>query len=135
MNKRLLKRILTDLAGIACIVAIPFVGPLPGPGGIPLLILGLSLLAKNNSWANRLLEYVKNSGDKLGKIIFPEKPAIQLAWDGVAALLIVIGIYCGIYLNGWLRTFLAITPVALGMSIVLFNRSRIDMLTRNIKKK
>ena len=39
--------------GWLCLALVPFAGPIPGPGGIPLFALGAGLLLKNSRWAKR----------------------------------------------------------------------------------
>jgi hypothetical protein len=36
-------------------------GWLPGPGGIPLFLVGLSLLAINHEWAKKRMDSIKNT--------------------------------------------------------------------------
>ncbi len=51
-------RIGVAIAGIAVMIAAMITGPLPGPGGIPLFLIGVAILASEFSWAKRLAEYV-----------------------------------------------------------------------------
>jgi len=39
--------------GWLCLALVPFAGPIPGPGGIPLFALGAGLLLKNSRWAKK----------------------------------------------------------------------------------
>jgi hypothetical protein len=64
------KFIIIDILGFACIIGSVLLGWLPGPGGIPLLIIGLSLLANNHEWAERLLKKVKVEGLRVFDKIF-----------------------------------------------------------------
>lgn len=60
--KQRIRNIAIDVLGFACIIGSVLLGWLPGPGGIPLLIIGLSLLANNHEWAERILQKVKSEG-------------------------------------------------------------------------
>jgi membrane-bound ClpP family serine protease len=61
--KRLLrfwKIVVLDVLGVALMILAVLTGWLPGPGGIPLFIIGLSLLAINHEWAERYIDLLKN---------------------------------------------------------------------------
>jgi uncharacterized protein (TIGR02611 family) len=58
-KKHLIYRIGIGVVGGICLIAAPLTGWLPGPGGIPLFILGLAILASEFEWAHRLLHRVK----------------------------------------------------------------------------
>lgn len=53
------KRIAIDIGGFGLILLGLLTGWLPGPGGIPLILAGLALLALNYVWAENLLNNVK----------------------------------------------------------------------------
>jgi uncharacterized protein (TIGR02611 family) len=59
-RKHLIYRIVVGFVGVVLIVAAPLTGWLPGPGGIPLFIAGLAVLASEFEWAQRLLDRVKH---------------------------------------------------------------------------
>lgn len=63
MDKRksrpLHKRIAIDIGGFGLILLGILTGWLPGPGGIPLILAGLALLALNYVWAENLLNDLK----------------------------------------------------------------------------
>lgn len=44
--------------GMAFVIAAPLTGWLPGPGGIPLFLIGVAILATEFEWAERLRDYV-----------------------------------------------------------------------------
>lgn len=50
-------RIGVGLLGALFIIAGLATGPLPGPGGIPLILLGLATWASEFEWAQRLMQY------------------------------------------------------------------------------
>jgi hypothetical protein len=64
---RLSKIILIDTLGVICIIGAILLGWLPGPGGIPLLLAGLGLLAINHPWAQRRMDWLKDRVKKLLK--------------------------------------------------------------------
>ncbi len=90
--RRWLKIALLDTLGVACIVIAPLMGWLPGPGGVPLLILGLSLLAVHHEWAQRYIDFLRKYADRIGDKIFLANPRLQLLYDIAAPLLLAVGI-------------------------------------------
>jgi hypothetical protein len=87
-NRSKAKRILIDTAGVLLIILAGLTGWLPGPGGLPLLIVGLSLLATNHQWAERMLLSVKRNSNKLADTIFDAHPAVKWGIDLVGIALI-----------------------------------------------
>ncbi|WP_328994236.1 PGPGW domain-containing protein [Kribbella sp. NBC_01245] len=59
-KKHLIYRIGVGIVGGIFLIAAPLTGWLPGPGGIPLFILGLAILASEFEWAQRALYKVKD---------------------------------------------------------------------------
>ncbi|WP_427893080.1 PGPGW domain-containing protein [Kribbella sp. GL6] len=59
-KKLLFYRIGVGVLGGLLLIAAPLTGWLPGPGGIPLFIAGLAVLASEFEWAQRLLYRVKD---------------------------------------------------------------------------
>lgn len=124
------KVILLDTLGIIFIIAAPLTGWLPGPGGIPLLIIGLSLLAVNHTWAQRYVDMAKKYADKLGDLIFVKNPVVQLLYDAIAIVLFAVSIYL-FYLHSavWM---ISAAFIAMIVSAALFfgNRQRFQRLKR-----
>lgn len=58
-RKAMFYRIGVGIVGGLLIILAPLTGWLPGPGGIPLFIAGLAVLASEFEWAQRLLLRVK----------------------------------------------------------------------------
>lgn len=104
-KKHAIYRVGVGIVGGILIIAAPLTGWLPGPGGIPLFIAGLAVLASEFEWAQRLLmrvkEWVKRFTDWTGK---------QPAWLkllGTVALLVCVLVAIWAYLAvlgvpGWL---------------------------------
>lgn len=92
-DRNRLVRIGVDILGVLAIIAAGIIGPLiPGPGGIPLLILGLSLLATNHEWAERWLLTVKKQGVNISDKIFSDKPSVKIGLDIASVALIAGGV-------------------------------------------
>lgn len=124
------KRIAIDIAGYGCLLLVPFVGWLPGPGGIPLLLAGLGLLSINNTWAKRLLHYVRQHSESLRDVMFPDRKAIQWAWDIAVIALLVAGYTLDLKTNGLFFRGVSIGMYALASTTFLFNRHRLRWLEK-----
>ncbi|MCW2810011.1 MAG: hypothetical protein JWP61_469 [Friedmanniella sp.] len=87
-------RVAVAIAGLF-FVALGFVsGPLPGPGGIPLVLLGLAVWASEFEWANRLMHWFKA---QLARFRSWSRPRQVLAW-------LVFFAVCGLCGYGYLLT-------------------------------
>lgn len=128
---RFWKIIVLDILGVVFMIAALLTGWLPGPGGIPLFIVGLSLLAINHEWAERYIDVLKEYADKLGDLVFIEKPGVQRAYDIAAPLLIAGGLALVYYRNAlWMLTA-GVFLTFVGVTFFLGNRHRY----REYKKK
>ncbi|MBA2279210.1 hypothetical protein H0V99_02090 [Candidatus Saccharibacteria bacterium] len=129
------KVILFDTLAGLCFIGVALFGWLPGPGGIPLLILGLSLLAVNHDWAERWMETVKYKGTTLKKYLFPSSPWVRLFYDFGSVVIILGGIY--VLLNSDKRLLSAVGTIMItfGLVIFLFNRDRFDKIAALFKSK
>ncbi len=87
--KRHSKRIVIDIAGFSLLLLVPFLGPLPGPGGVPLILAALGLLSINHAWARRLRDALIANGSRVAKIIFPDNRTIQILYDIFAVILVI----------------------------------------------
>ena len=133
--KKFFHRFGTDIAGYMCLLLVIPIGWLPGPGGIPLLIAGLSLLSVHNAWAKKLLDYVKKHSDSLRGIFFPQKKNIEIAWDMFAAT-VFLGAFL-VSINGE-TTVIKILGTAMGAcatTIFMFNRRRLERLQHMFRRK
>lgn len=89
--KRYGKIIVFDTLAILCFIGVILFGWIPGPGGIPLFLLGLGLLAVNHDWAERWLETAKHKGVSFKKWLFPDKEWVKNVYDAGSILLIGLG--------------------------------------------
>lgn len=135
MNRlfRFWRIIVFDTLGVAFMILAVLTGWLPGPGGIPLFIIGLSLLAVNHDWAERYIDLLKKYADRLGDVVFVKNPRIELLYDAIAPF----GVAAGVFLL-WRHS--AIWMISLGIflffisiTFLLGNRGRWAKLRRKIK--
>lgn len=126
--RRNLKRIGIDAAGYLLIVLAFLTGWLPGPGGIPLALAGLALLSMNNEWARRLRTYLLHHGGKLAETIFPKHPVVQLLYDLlVVVLLVLVGLLVWWHHATW-QVSLAIILFFGALFLAVMNRDRLRAL-------
>ena len=130
----LLKVVATDLAGLACLALIPFLGPIPGPGGIPLLLTGLGLLAINHEFARKWLFYAKKHGQSLSSLLFPDVTWVKWAWDILALLILGSGLWLSFQSEWWLVRGLSIGIMASSTTLFMLNRNRLLKIERLFKK-
>lgn len=93
-------RLLVALAGVVLVLVGVALSPVPGPGGIPLVLSGLAVLASEFRWARRLLDRATSQ-----LVVLSRWAARQPAWlraAGSAGLLLVVagGAYAGLVLAG-----------------------------------
>ena len=132
--KRLTKVIIFDtLAGI-CFLGVALFGWLPGPGGLPLLLAGLSLLAVNHDWAERLLEKTKVRGMSLKQHLFPDDPYVRAFYDILCVAFIITGLYITLNSDDRLVSAAAVMIITFALAIFLFNRERFDKFSTLFKK-
>lgn len=128
------KVILIDTLGFACLIGSVLLGWLPGPGGIPLLIIGLSLLANNHEWAERLLRKVKVEGLQIFDKIFDGSTKVRWAVDVITVLIItgsVLVIHSGTH--NTLKT-IGISLIIASVFMFLSNRKRYQTVLKKVKK-
>lgn len=132
-KKNLIKIILTDTAGVLCLLLVPLLGPVPGPGGIPLLLAGLGLLAINHDWADNWLKYAKKHSDSLRTILFPNISWVKWIWDIFAFSVLLGGTWMNFVAVGWFLQGMSIAIMASSTTIFIMNRGRIIWLDEKIR--
>jgi uncharacterized protein (TIGR02611 family) len=81
-------RVGVAIAGAMLIILGVLTGPLPGPGGIPLVLLGIAVWASEFAWAHRLMKWFKL---QLHRFRSWSRPRQVLAWLIFFAVLGLIG--------------------------------------------
>jgi hypothetical protein len=132
---RFFKRTGTDILGVIFIILSPLLGWLPGPGGIPFLLVGLRLLAINHPWADRMQKRILKDGVRFFKALFGKSPLVRAFHDFLSAALIVLGIYLiNVYTRNLTLTF-AIFCILTGLALFLGNRERLENLVKIMRRK
>lgn len=129
------KALLVDILGFTLIlVAIP-ISWLPGPGGIPLIIIGLSLLATNHEWAERLMNRVKEEAFKASKRVTDADPATKWGIDILGIVFIAAAV---ILLTQFTRNITTTAAISLSIGalvLLLTNQNRHLKLWKRLRGK
>jgi hypothetical protein len=128
------KVILTDILGVFLLLLVPVIGPLPGPGGIPLLLSGFGLLAINHDWADGAVDYVKLHSESLRNVIFPDNFWVKWGWDIFAVFLLVGGTWLNFVAEGWFLRGLSYGIMASSTTLFMLNRDRITWLDNFLRR-
>jgi len=128
------KIIVFDTLAVLCFIGVVLFGWLPGPGGIPLFLLGLGFLAVNHDWAERWLETAKHKGVTFKKWLFPDTPWIRHSYDVLSVIMMTTG--ATIILRSSNRVYEAGSVIILFMGLFLFllNRDRFDKIADLFKR-
>lgn len=130
---RFWKVVIIDIIGVLFMIFALATGWLPGPGGIPLFIIGLSLLAINHTWAQKYIDILKDYADKLGDLIFVNNPKLQITYDLVAPILIIVSVVLLVRHNAIWMISVGVVCFFLGLTLFLGNRNRWHKLKRFFK--
>lgn len=134
MNRERLKSIGVDVLGIIAIIGAGLTAPIPGPGGIPLLILGLSLLSTNHEWAARWMEWVKHNGGNLTQKLFSKHQTTRWVIDLLGVLLIAIAVLLVTQFTKSVAWTAAFSMSCLALFLLLGNRERIQSIKSKFRK-
>lgn len=131
--KKFWRIVFFDTLAIFFLVASALTGWLPGPGGIPLFLIGLSLLAVNHEWANRYIVLTKKYANNLSDIIFKER--FRVHFDVIAAILLILSVsLIWKHTEPWV-TSIGISLLFMSITIFLSNRNRYRKIKAKLKRK
>lgn len=80
------------VVGVLLVLLAGIIGPLPGPGGTVIFLLGIAVLATEFTWAERFRDYLLELGVKLLDII-KRYPIIF----GITAAILIISFWAVVY--------------------------------------
>lgn len=127
------KRIIIDFSGYFLVLLSPFVGLLPGPGGIALFLGGLGLLSLNNRWARQLREYAIKHGGRMIEILFPRNTTIEWLYDILVITLLALASVLVWQRSAVWQLSLAIGGYFAALFVTLMNRDRAGVVKRRRK--
>ncbi len=128
------KIIIFDSLGILFMVAALLTGWLPGPGGVPLFLIGLSLLAINHEWAKRYIDLLKKYANRLGDLVFVKNAKVRLIYDIVAPVLLALGVYLLVRHSALWMISIGVFLACIGATLLLGNRNRWQKLKNKFKQ-
>ncbi len=132
---RFWKIILLDSLGVALMILAILASPLPGPGGIPLFIVGLSVLGINHDWAKRYIDNIQDYVKKLTDKVFNDDPYTQIGHDITSPLMVLGGAFLlWRHSAPWLIS-LGIFMFFTGCATFLANRNRWKRFKQYLKRK
>ncbi len=121
-----IRKPLVFLIGMLFIILSPFAGVIPGPGGILVFLVGISILASEFDWAENLKSILLVKLPSEVKRRWQPTPAWALVFD-ISAVILFTGSVLFI-LNG---KYIPATSFGVGaISLFLFNRNRLQYFKR-----
>ena len=134
-DRPLYLRILVDIAGFGLMIIAPFLGWLPGPGGIPLFIAGLALVATNHEWAENLLKQFEEKREYYRDKYLMASPKVSISIDIVCILLLIVGSYIAFTADTvWWRVP-GLGLISVTLIIILSNQKRFERISKWFKTK
>jgi uncharacterized membrane protein YfcA len=133
--KRYGKIIVFDTLAVLCFIGVILFGWLPGPGGIPLFLLGLGFLAVNHDWAERWLETAKHKGTTFKKWLFPNKRWVRNLYDVASVSGVIVGVWLAFWFEHRILQGLAVAATIFCLFVFLLNRDRFDKFSSLFKRR
>ena len=134
-DRPLYQRILIDVAGFGLMIISPFLGWLPGPGGIPLFLAGLGLVSLNHEWAERWLKDFDKKRVELTDKYLMTSPRVSLSIDILCLALLCLGVYLAATNDNLVWRGVGLFMVSINLIILLSNQKRFERIARRFKKK
>lgn len=119
-----LRKPLVFAVGILLIIIAPFIGFIPGPGGILVFLLGIAVLASEFDWALSLKAFFLKTVPAEVKKRWRPTQNWEYTFDITTGCLLTSSVIFGYY-DYWL---LGVYCGILGTLLFIFNRSRLDRL-------
>ena len=134
-NRNFAKRIAIDIAGFGLIIISPFLGWLPGPGGIPVFLAGLGILSLNYDWAENLLKDFEQKRLEFVEKYLVSNKKIARTIDLLCVLIIIMAIIAVLNLNSPVLKLLSAGAGSFSFIILVSNQRRLDRVFEKFKKK
>ncbi len=99
-----------------------------------MLILGLSLLATNHAWAERLLGRVKSGGKLLSSKLFSDSARAKIVIDILGILFITAAVLLVTMATRSMVKTVGISLVIMGLFLLFGNRRRFQRLTTKFRR-
>jgi uncharacterized protein (TIGR02611 family) len=135
MKKKIFKRVIIDAVGYLLVALGIILMPVPGPGGLPVMLAGLGLLSIENNWAKSCRQWLLDNGHNLAAKFFPKNKSIQLIYDLLAAIILSVSLYITIKDTSKLVGMAATLGISGSLMILGFNCQRLDRFLSSLKRK
>jgi hypothetical protein len=133
--KHRIRAVAIDILGLSLILAAIPIGWIPGPGGIPLVILGLSLLATNHEWAGRLMEQVKERSANASKSVSESSPRAKWVIDILSIVFIAAAVILFTQFTQSIAITSAVSFIISGVILLATNQNPSTRLWNTFRKK
>ena len=100
-----------------------------------MLILGLSLLATNHEWAERLMDRVKQEVNKANARVAEPDPITKWGIDIFSVVFIAVAVLLFTRFTGSLAISSAVSFVIVGVLMIATNQNRYKKITDKFKRK
>jgi hypothetical protein len=134
-NRPLWQRILLDIAGFGLIIISPLTGVLPGPGGIPVFLAGLGLVALNHEWAAHLLRDFERRREVFVDRFLMASPGVSLMIDIACLSVFAFGAYGALYFESVIARGLSIACITISLFVLLSNQKRLERIISKFKQR
>lgn len=134
-DRPLYQRVVIDLAGFSLMIISPFLGWLPGPGGIPLFVAGLGLVSMNHQWAENLLHDFEKKRQEITDKYLMASPRISWIIDLVCLSVIAVGLYVAATEAELLQRGIGLAATSISLIILFSNQKRFERIAKKLKKR
>lgn len=132
-RRPLYQRVLIDAAGFSLMFISPFLGWLPGPGGIPLFLAGLGLVSLNHEWAERLLKNFDAKRRKFTNKYLVSSPKVSAFVDIIIIAAFSAGVYLALFTNQNLTKIGGLFLASISVIIFFSNQKRFEKIIKKIR--
>lgn len=134
-DRHIVKKIAIDIAGFGLMILAPLLGWLPGPGGIPLFLIGLGLVSMNHEWAEKILNDFEHYRVEFTDKILMSSPKVSLAIDITFILALAAGSYLALTQESIILRGLGLGFISGSLLILLSNQKRFERIWAFTKRK
>lgn len=128
------QRVILDIAGFSLMLISPFLGWLPGPGGIPLFVAGLGLVSLNHEWAENLLKNFEQKRREITDKYLMASPRISWIIDLTCLAVITTGLYVAATETELILRGVGLAAVSISFIVLFSNQKRFERIAKKLKK-
>lgn len=133
-DRPLYQRIALDIAGFGLIIISPLTGVLPGPGGIPIFLAGLGLVALNHEWAANLLKNFEKKREEFTNKVLMANPKISRSIDAACIAFAALGLFLAIHYHHFLLKGAGFALFSISLLLLFSNQKRFERIIKAVRK-